>query len=109
MYSQSRGLKEIQSAGLKVSVEFLASDAFQGRKTGELSNEIAARYLASEASRLGLKTLDDKGGFLQKFVLNKSTLQSDSSWIAVNYAGKLQAPLNKGLVVFPLPTKEVNL
>lgn len=47
-YSLSRGDMEAQ-------LRFLASDELLGRRTGEPGNRVAARYIAEEFRRLGLK------------------------------------------------------
>ena len=65
--AQKIGLDQIKAAGLKVTIDFIASDKMKGRKTGEDGNNITARFLASQASQIGLKPLDEKGTFLQTF------------------------------------------
>ncbi len=108
-YAQNRGLDAIRQAKLKATIEFLASNAMQGRKTGDVTNEITARYLASEAEKLGLKPLVDSSGFLQTFILDKTSLRTDSSWIQVSCLGSVKPPMDRGLVVFPVPAKNVSL
>lgn len=46
-------------------LEFLASDALQGRGSGTRDELIAATYLASELSQMGLKPGGDHDGFIQ--------------------------------------------
>jgi hypothetical protein len=46
-------------------VEFLASDAMQGRGSGTHDELVAAEYLASELRRAGIQPAGDNGGYIQ--------------------------------------------
>ncbi|MEM6698078.1 MAG: M28 family peptidase, partial [Bacteroidota bacterium] len=46
-------------------MRFLASDELQGRRTGELGNRIAARYLAAQLEAYGVKTVEGADGYMQ--------------------------------------------
>ena len=46
-------------------MEFLASDALQGRGSGTHDELIAAVYLASELRQMGVAPLGDRGGYIQ--------------------------------------------
>ncbi len=46
-------------------MEFLASDAMNGRGSGTRDEWIAASYIASQLRRWGLEPLGDDGGFVQ--------------------------------------------
>ena len=107
--SQKVGLDEIKSSNLKATIEFLASDVFKGRKTGENENNIAARYLASEAAKLELKPIGDEGTFLQRYQLTKNSLIKDSSWIDIQQAGRKMRLAIPSLVVNPLPNEDILL
>ncbi|MBI1851273.1 MAG: M28 family peptidase [Planctomycetes bacterium] len=52
---------------LHSTVEFLASDALEGRKAGERGAEMAARFVASEFLRLGLRPCAPDGSWFQRF------------------------------------------
>jgi hypothetical protein len=52
---------------MKKSVEFLASDALEGRLVGTPGLEQAADYIAGSFSRLGLQTLPGLEGYFQRF------------------------------------------
>jgi hypothetical protein len=47
-------------------LEFLASDALQGRGSGTRDEEIAATYIGAYFRRLGLEPMADSGGYVQK-------------------------------------------
>jgi len=47
-------------------MEFLASDALQGRASGSHDELIAAAYLASQLRQIGVEPFGDDGGYIQK-------------------------------------------
>jgi hypothetical protein len=57
----------IASADLMAHVKTLASDAMEGRRTGEPGAERAAIYIAAEFRRLGLVPGGDQGSYLARF------------------------------------------
>jgi Peptidase family M28 len=50
---------------IRGEMEFLASDALQGRGSGTHDELVAAAYLASELRRLGIDPAGDNGGYIQ--------------------------------------------
>ncbi len=58
------GLKTIDAASAETYIEFLASDAMQGRKAGENSSFVASEYLKSVFRDMGLKPLFDDSYFM---------------------------------------------
>ena len=58
--SASRDTAEIRGA-----MEFLASDALQGRGSGTHDELLAATYLASQLRQIGMEPLGDNGGYIQ--------------------------------------------
>src|SRR5512135_3367239 len=54
-------------------IDYLASDALAGRKTGEPGNDSAAAYLAREFRRLGLRPAGDSGGFFQHWTAGNTS------------------------------------
>lgn len=52
-------------AALQAHLRFLASPLLEGRETGSRGFDIAAAYVASHFSRLGLRPLGDDGGYTQ--------------------------------------------
>jgi hypothetical protein len=78
---------------LRAHVEFLASDLFKGRDTGSPEYELAARYVAAEFQKLGLKTPDikkqgDAGSYLQSVPLVESTLVPKSATASISFGHK---------------------
>ena len=55
---------------VEAHTRFLASDELQGRRTGEVGNAVAARYIAEQFRLLGLKPASE-GDFLQRINLEK--------------------------------------
>lgn len=56
---------EITKADMEAHLRFLASDALQGRRTGEMGNDIAAAYIASLYATHGLKQVEGAEGYYQ--------------------------------------------
>ena len=55
----------LSRADMEAQLRFLASDELMGRRTGDPGNRIAARYIAGEFQRLGLKPAGDLGSYFQ--------------------------------------------
>jgi Zn-dependent M28 family amino/carboxypeptidase len=56
----------ITEASIRGHMEFLASDALNGRGSGTRDEWIAAAYIASQFRQWGLEPLGDDGGFVQQ-------------------------------------------
>jgi Zn-dependent M28 family amino/carboxypeptidase len=54
-----------QAGNIKAHVTFLADDLMEGREAGSRGYDIAANYVVSQFSQLGLKPAGEKGGFFQ--------------------------------------------
>jgi len=54
---------------LTAHIKFLASDEMLGRRTGEVTNNVAARYIAEQFRLYGLKTANGQADYLQKVPL----------------------------------------
>ena len=52
---------------LQVDVVYLSSDLLQGRETGSKGEELAANYIASRFSKLGLKPVGKEGSWFHSF------------------------------------------
>jgi hypothetical protein len=79
--AQSRGLRAIRAAEMKKHLEFLAAREFRGRPAPSPEVDIASRYLALEARRLGLRPLLADGTYLQYFPVNIATLAREKSHV----------------------------
>lgn len=53
-------------------IRFLASDEMLGRRTGEVTNNVAARYIAEQFRKMGIKTTGGQADYLQKVPLEYS-------------------------------------
>jgi len=54
-------------------VDYLASDALAGRKTGEPGNDSAAAYLARRFRAIGVRPAGDSGGYLQHWTVGSTS------------------------------------
>jgi Tol biopolymer transport system component len=57
----------IRESDLRGEIEYLASDALEGRMTGTRGAELASKFIAEELKRAGLKPLDQQNSWFQKF------------------------------------------
>ncbi len=58
---------------LKKHIEFLASDKLEGRGTGSKGELKAAKYIAKQFKKIGLKGVGTEGGYLYKYAFKKKT------------------------------------
>jgi hypothetical protein len=73
----------IKPETMRAHVEFLASDALEGRETGTRGYDIAAEYVASRFRSIGLQPASDKGWFQQvPFVAN--LIDEKASSLSIN-------------------------
>lgn len=67
--------KVVKSQDVERVISFLASDEMKGRKIFSPEIDKAADFLANEFKSFGLKTFNESGTYLQKFVMVKPTLK----------------------------------
>jgi len=79
---------QAEAARLQADVEYLASDAREGRRAGTVAARECALWLAQRMRSLGLEPLGEKG-FLQEFPLALPARAGESS--SVTAAGKLMS------------------
>lgn len=79
--SEQAGYQLLQPALASAHLRFLASDELEGRETAKRGQKIAARYIASQFERLGLKPLGDSGTFFQRFWVKERRLGSNSQLV----------------------------
>lgn len=120
----------ISEASVRAHMEFLASDAMNGRGSGTRDEWIAVTYVAAQMRRWGLEPMGEAGGYVQTIEIQRPELASApvltlgaskythgsgitvSSMSAAAIAGTLAAwkpgdPLQKGSVVLvPELTRE---
>ena len=58
---------EISAADVKYHVNYLASDSLEGRLSGTVGGEAAAKYIAAEFKRFDLKPIAEGGSYFQNF------------------------------------------
>src|ERR1051326_9546944 len=59
-------MNEINPEHIRAEVKLLASDAFEGRGTGQRGGDLTAEYIATQFQLAGLKPAGDDGSYLQK-------------------------------------------
>jgi hypothetical protein len=71
---QQKAVESITEKELKVHLDILASDEFQGRNTPSQELKIASRYIATLAENYGLKPLMPDGSFFQEIPLEVNAI-----------------------------------
>lgn len=87
VHAQKRGLESINQNDLKAHMKFLASDELEGRDTGEPGLYVAARYLASQAEKEGLKPVNGEEGYFQHFIIHERTYDREKCRAVVSTPG----------------------
>ena len=81
--AQSRGIKLIRAEDMSRWLEFLAAPEFEGRNSPSTPYTIAARYVALEAGRIGLKPLLPGGEWFQRVPVEVTTVSPAKSRLRV--------------------------
>jgi hypothetical protein len=89
--AQSRGLEAIRAADMRAHLEFLSASEFEGRSAPSTALNIASRYLALQAKRIGLKPLLPDGSYLQYVPVDLSMLSPAKSRLRIISSGGEQA------------------
>ncbi len=66
----------IQESSVRAHMEFLASDAMNGRGSGTRDEWIAVTYIAAHLRRLGLEPMGDNGGYMQTISMERPELSA---------------------------------
>jgi Zn-dependent M28 family amino/carboxypeptidase len=78
-------------AQIRGAMEFLASDAMQGRASGSHDELIAATYLASQLREIGIAPAGDEGGYIQNvFGEFNFYREGKKQWNTRNVIGRLE-------------------
>jgi hypothetical protein len=80
---QTRALKAISVDDMKIYMKFLAAQEFRGRSAPSAELDIAAKYLALEAARIGLKPLLPDGSYFQFLPVEVTTMSPAKSYLRV--------------------------
>lgn len=102
--SLAGGQKAIQdplSKHIRGELEFLASDALQGRGSGTHDELLTAAYLGSELRQMGIEPGGDNGGYVQDATGDYKFREGTKHWATSNVIGILrgQSPTLKDEVV----------
>lgn len=98
---QKAALQSITEKDLKTHIEFLASDELAGRETGEPGLRVAARYLAVQAGRLGLKPSAAARDYFQNYTILERSVDTASSVISIRSGDSLVTSYNDLFFVLP--------
>jgi Zn-dependent M28 family amino/carboxypeptidase len=87
--SAKDGHDQAMANRIRGDLEFLASDALQGRGSGTHDELLAAVYLASELRRIGIEPAGDNGSYLQKVSGEFNFQEGRKQWNTRNVIGVL--------------------
>jgi hypothetical protein len=82
----SRALDSISGEDMKFSMGFLGSPEFRGRSTPSAELDIASKYIALTAERIGLKPLMPGGSFYQEVPVEVTTVAPSASRLRLSAA-----------------------
>lgn len=82
--SQAMPEFQLEKQELEAHLRFLAADELQGRRTGEMGNNIAARYIAVQLEAMGLTPPPGQEGFYQKADFEATTPPTEAAFILSN-------------------------
>lgn len=93
----------ITEAAIRGHMEFLASDAMQGRGSGTADEWRTAEYIASHLRRLGLEPMGDDGGYVQKIATGRNSAAAPpvlvtGSQVLMHGREMIVQSINKGAV-----------
>jgi hypothetical protein len=93
--TQQKAVESITAEDLKVHLDVIASDEFQGRNTPSQELKIASRYIATLAESYGLKPLMPDGSFFQAISLKVSSIDQTQT--------RMQLRMGKRIKNFSFP------
>ena len=73
----------VTQKNLTQHVEFLSSDALEGRLTGSQGEKLATQYIAKIFAKLGLEPAGDNGTFFQNFTFTTGVVQGKNNFLQV--------------------------
>jgi hypothetical protein len=83
----SRALDSIRGEDMRFSLEFLGSPEFRGRATPSAELDIASKYIALSAERIGLEPLMPGGSYYQEVPVEVTTVAPAASRLRLAAAG----------------------
>jgi len=85
--AQVKGAAAIRADDMKFHMQLLGAPEFRGRNMPSVELEVASRYIALTAQRLGLKPLMADGSYFQEMPLDITQVSESASRIRVTSAG----------------------
>jgi hypothetical protein len=73
LFAQKEPERSLKKEELEVHMRFLASDELEGRRTGEQSNRVAARYIAEQLRMNGAKPVPGQESYFQPIYFDKTS------------------------------------
>jgi hypothetical protein len=97
------GYQAISASDLKARLSFIASPELEGRETTFRGQKVAARYIASEFQRIGLKPIGDSGTYFQHFVVEATKMTDNSTISITTKQGTIPFLLRKDFLALSAP------
>jgi hypothetical protein len=107
--AQKSGFKSITVEELETHLTYLASDEMEGRATGEAGLDLAAKYLAEQAARIGLEPIDENRDFFQEYTLVKKVQDQSTSSIGITYNNGTISEVKKPLFCLNAKSDTIDL
>ncbi len=108
-FAQKSGFKSITIEELETHLTYLASDELEGRATGEPGLDLAAKYLAEQAARIGLKPIDGNQDYYQEYTLIKTVQDQSTSSISITRENGSIAEVRKPLYCLNAESDTIDL
>lgn len=99
-YNKSVFNIEIASESIKGHTEILAGDDFEGRGTGTTGGNLAAKYIASEFAKYGLKPVGNESSFYQNIPMHGSYPLKSSELKIYSNDDEIFLQLNKDYLLY---------
>ena len=84
----SANAPEFSAERIKADIAFLSDDLLRGRDTGSEGHRVAAKYVAAEFARLGVKPMGDNGTYFQEVPFQKARINKDTSKVSYTIGGE---------------------
>lgn len=86
----AKGVRVIRAEDMKPHLEFLAAPEFRGRNAPSAELDIASKYIALTAERIGLQPLMSDGTFYQEVPVEVTTIFEQGSRLSLHVGGREQ-------------------
>jgi hypothetical protein len=89
--ARQKAVESITAEELRVHLNFLAADEFQGRNTPSQELKIASRYIANTVESYGLKPLMEDGRYFQEIPLQVKTVDPSKTFMRLKSGSKYKS------------------